>query len=562
MQRITRLFVLTLLLIVVGAAFAGKARGPEASLVSKSGEVHNISPGVSAFRLPEVGSRRPGSLDEVIISEDFEDYANGSLPPGWTQVDVDNGSCPVTGFGGFSRWIVFSGIPAHSGTKFVANAYNAPPVPNNDWLILPQQNLTGEITLSYWAASQDPSYLETFEIRVSTTGSTPADFTNLVSTHVDVPSTYTQYTDDLSAYAGSPFYIAFHYTSVDEFILKVDDILLEAGEAAPTGTISGTVTNFETSAPIVGATVEIEGGGSTETDANGAYSFDVPAGTYTLTASAQSFEDETIAGVEVVVEQTTTVDFALVPSSTVTTDYPSAATPVNIPDQSPTGANKTMTITDDFLIEDLDVTVNITHTWVSDLDLYLISPWGDTVQLAEDPTTFPPGANMTNCRFDDEAAVAFNYETLTAPFTGSWQPFEELGAFEGFTTQGIWTLRAVDNEQADVGSIGVFIVHVLHEASAVGPRGEGIPTGFAMHEAFPNPFNPSTRIDFDVPATTNGELKIYNSLGQEVATLVSGQLATGLHSVYFDASALTSGIYFAQLRAGSFVATQKLVLMK
>jgi len=235
---------------------------------------------------------------------------------------------------------------------------------------------------------------------------------------------------------------------------------------------------------------------------------------------------------------------------------------VNIPDQDPAGAAKNLVINDDFLIDDVDVTVNITHTYVSDLDLYLVSPWGDSVQLAEDPADFPAGANMTNCRFDDEAATAFAYSPTGAPYTGSWQPFGELEMFDGFTSMGTWRLRAVDNEAADVGTIGIFIIHITHEAEAVGDRGEGIPTGFALHEAFPNPFNPTTRIDFDVPVTTNAELTIYNSLGQEVATLANGTMNAGLHTVYFDASSLTSGIYFAQLRAGNFTSTQKLVLMK
>lgn len=559
MHKLGKLLILAACLMLVGSAFAGKAKGPLANYTSKYGEIWIIDaegrPEGSVIRT----DRNP--LDETIIENNFDDEAAGTLPEGWTQVDVDGGFCGQ--FNRNSTFQVFNYTTnARSQPNVIMNHYNDGAVPNNDWLILPQQTLGGEIILSFWAATQQATFPESFEVKVSTTGTTPANFTNLISAHNNIPAAWTEYTFDLSEYADTPFYVAIHHTSIDMFVLKIDDLLLTAGEAAPTGTIAGTVTDFETAAPIQGATIEIEGGASTTTDANGDYSFNVAAGTYTLNASAANYEDETVTGVVVVVDQTTTADIAMVPSSTVTTNYPSAATPVNIPDQSPTGANKNLTITDDFLIEDLDVTVNITHTWVSDLDLYLISPWGDTVQLAQDPTTFPPGANMTNCRFDDEAAVAFDYETLTAPFTGSWQPYEELGAFEGFTTQGIWTLRAVDNEQADVGSIGVFTIHVLHEASAIGPRGEGIPTGFAMHEAFPNPFNPSTRIDFDVPATTNGELKIYNSLGQEVATLVSGQLATGLHSVYFDASALTSGIYFAQLRAGSFVSTQKLVLMK
>ncbi|MBL0062260.1 MAG: T9SS type A sorting domain-containing protein [bacterium] len=322
------------------------------------------------------------------------------------------------------------------------------------------------------------------------------------------------------------------------------------------------MTAFGTGTPIVGATVQVEGGPSATTVAGGAYTMSVPAGTYNVTASAANYEDDTSTGVVVVASQTTTSNFELLVSNIVTTNYTSAATPVNIPDDDDAGATKNLVINDDFLIDDVDVTVNITHTYISDLDLYLVAPWGDSVQLAEDPTTFPPGANMTNCRFDDEAATEFDYTTGTPPFTGSFQPFGELEAFDGFTSMGTWRLRAVDNESADVGTIGIFIIHITHEAEAVGDRGEGIPTGFALHEAFPNPFNPTTRIDFDVPVTTNADLTIYNSLGQEVATLASGTMNAGLHTVYFDASSLTSGIYFAQLRAGNFVSTQKLVLMK
>lgn len=564
MQKFGKLLVLAACLMLVSAAFASKAKGPLASLVGKHGTVDYVTQSDSDFQLPAVGTRRPGSLDEVIISENFDDLTPGTLPEGWIMVDVDNANCSDANWPfDQSEWTTLGApFPAHSGTNQVANVYNDAAVPNNDWLILPQQTLSGEITLTFWAASQQAPYLETFSVKVSTTGADPEDFTDNLQTFTSIPTTWTEHVIDLSDYAGMPIYIAFHHTSIDMWVIKIDDILLEAGEAAPTGTIAGTVTAFGTGTPIVGATVQVEGGPSATTTAGGAYSINVPAGTYNVTASATNYVDDTATGVVVVVDQTTTTDFELLVSNVVTTNYPSAATPVNIPDNNDAGASKSLTITDDVLIEDVDVTVNITHTWVSDLDLYLVAPWGDSVQLAEDPTTFPPGANMTNCRFDDEAAVAFDYVTLTAPFTGSWQPFGELEAFDGFTTAGVWSLRAVDNEVDDVGTIGIFTIHITHQGSAVGDRGEGIPTGFALHEAFPNPFNPTTRIDFDVPVTTNADLTIYNSLGQQVATLASGTMNAGLHTVYFDASSLTSGIYFAQLRADNFVSTQKLVLMK
>jgi len=565
MHKIAKLFVLALCLTLVGTLWASQqVRGPVAKYAAKS-ELVNPNK-VRGYEMPEVGSRLPGSLDEVIISEDFEAVEHAALPDGWTQVDVDGGQQTVETIWPLdvSQWIVFDGttvspaIPGHSGDKFAANIYNSPAVANNDWLILPQQTLDGAIEFSFWAASLSSSWPESFDVRVSTTDAEPASFTEVMGTYTNIPIAYTEYSFDLSEFAGAPFYVAIHYISNDKLMLLVDDVLLTAGAS---GTIAGTVTALGTGNPISGATVTIDGGPTTTTGATGEYAFEIGEGTYTVEVSASGYVSASTPNVEVVGGEVTTVDFELEVSSTMTTDYPSAATPVAIPDQSPSGAAKTLTITDDYLIEDVDVTVNITHTYVSDLDLYLVAPWGDSVQLAEDPTTFPAGANMTNCRFDDEADAPFEYTATGAPYTGSWQPFGELEAFDGFIVTGAWRLRAVDNEAADTGTIGIFTIHIEHQISAADETG-ALPTEFAMQPAFPNPFNPSTQISFTVPVTSNAEMKVFNSLGQEVATLWQGTATAGTHTLYFMADNLPSGIYFAQLNAGSFVATQKIVLLK
>lgn len=564
MRNLAKLFVLAMCLIVVGSAFAGKVKGPDARLVGKHGTTMMVNESAdSNFELPAVGTRRPGHLDEVIISENFDDLTPGTLPAGWIMVDVDGGTCSDANWPfDMSQWTVL-GAPfqAHSGTNTVANVYNDQALPNNDWLILPQQTLGGEITLTFWAASQQQEYLETFAVKVSTTGAEPANFTTTLATFTNHSITWTEHTFDLSAYAGTPFYVGFHHTSIDKWVLKIDDVLLEAGEAGPQGSIVGTVTDFETGLPISGADVEIDGGASTTTDASGQYAFPlVNIGTYNMTFSKANYEDELVVGVEVTQDNVTTVDAALIASSQVTTDYPSNNTPVAIPDEGT--AAKTLVINDDVLIEDVDITVNITHTYVSDLDLYLVAPWADSVQLVEDPTDFPAGANMTNCRFDDEADTPFEYSAGGAPYTGSWQPFAPLSAFDGFTSMGTWALRAVDNEAADVGSINNFTIHITHEASAADDAPGSVPSEFTVSAAYPNPFNPSTQISFNVPNTTNATLKIFNSLGQEVATLIDGQVVAGTHTAYFTAYNLPSGLYFAQFNAGSFSSTQKLVLLK
>ncbi len=90
----------------------------------------------------------------------------------------------------------------------------------------------------------------------------------------------------------------------------------------------------------------------------------------------------------------------------------------------------------------------------------------------------------------------------------------------------------------------------------------GVAQSFKLNQNYPNPFNPSTKIEFNLPKSQNVDLKVFNMLGQEVATLAHGTLAAGQHSVTFDAKTLASGVYIYRLTAGSNVDTKKMVLMK
>lgn len=90
-----------------------------------------------------------------------------------------------------------------------------------------------------------------------------------------------------------------------------------------------------------------------------------------------------------------------------------------------------------------------------------------------------------------------------------------------------------------------------------------LPGSPLLEQNFPNPFNPSTNIQFILPKATNVSLKIYNILGEEVATLVDGRKSAGAHTVRFSASSgMSSGVYFYQLKAGNVISTRKLTLVK
>ncbi|MCA0390005.1 MAG: T9SS type A sorting domain-containing protein [Bacteroidetes bacterium] len=87
-------------------------------------------------------------------------------------------------------------------------------------------------------------------------------------------------------------------------------------------------------------------------------------------------------------------------------------------------------------------------------------------------------------------------------------------------------------------------------------------TDYKMYQNYPNPFNPSTKIVFDVPQASNVNLSVYDLLGNKVAELVNGYQNAGRQSVNFDASKLSSGVYFYTLRAGATVITNKMILSK
>ena len=89
-----------------------------------------------------------------------------------------------------------------------------------------------------------------------------------------------------------------------------------------------------------------------------------------------------------------------------------------------------------------------------------------------------------------------------------------------------------------------------------------VPTGYKLAQNYPNPFNPSTQILYSIPSSEQVSLRIYDVLGNEVATLVDGIQSAGSHSISFDASKHSSGIYFYTLKAGNFLETKKMILMK
>jgi hypothetical protein len=94
------------------------------------------------------------------------------------------------------------------------------------------------------------------------------------------------------------------------------------------------------------------------------------------------------------------------------------------------------------------------------------------------------------------------------------------------------------------------------------PIGNEIPTSFSLYQNYPNPFNPTTKIKFDITKHEKAELKIYDALGKEVATLLNSPLNPGTYEADWDGSTYPSGIYFYRLAVGDVTDTKKMVMVK
>jgi hypothetical protein len=113
-------------------------------------------------------------------------------------------------------------------------------------------------------------------------------------------------------------------------------------------------------------------------------------------------------------------------------------------------------------------------------------------------------------------------------------------------------------------TIGVYLIRAYVSFPTTGVRQtiELAPSAFFLAQNYPNPFNPSTTIEFSLPRASYATLKVFNALGQEVATLLKENRAAGKHQVLWNAGNLPSGIYFYRLEGEGFVETRKLTLMK
>jgi subtilisin-like proprotein convertase family protein len=237
----------------------------------------------------------------------------------------------------------------------------------------------------------------------------------------------------------------------------------------------------------------------------------------------------------------------------VSTDVPKA-----IPDGPAGTAESQLSIPVNRVIVDMNVTVRITHEFDGDLGLYLLGPGGAVVRLAF--RVGHDGHNFTNTTFDDEATTPI--ATGSAPFSGSFIPDQSLTQWDGAGTIGVWVLRVTDFAANDTGRLQAWqLTFMLGDTLAALEPPVFQPKNPEL-TAYPNPFNASTRLHFQLAAPGRVTIELYDVAGRTVSTLVNAVYPAGEQQYALDASALPTGVYFARLQAGNTINTAKLLLVK
>ena len=141
------------------------------------------------------------------------------------------------------------------------------------------------------------------------------------------------------------------------------------------------------------------------------------------------------------------------------------------------------------------------------------------------------------------------------PITGGWQDWTDVVTYIYLKT-GIYELQLY----AAQGGYNVNWIN-FEMITSIDPAG-GLTNSYQLYQNYPNPFNPKTIINYELPEFTHVSITVYNSLGQKVEQLINQMQQAGHHSLQFDGTNLTNGIYFYQLEAGEYRAVRRMLLLK
>jgi hypothetical protein len=530
----------------------------------------------------------------------IEEYFGTFPPAGWTTT-------------GGSNWGSGSGSNA-GGTPPEADFWYDPSTVATQRLISMPINTSGSATLSLSFRHMVDNYNGGYTLKVQTTSDgntwndvwsiTPAGNVGPELLQMDVT------TPDVGS---SNFQIAWVFDgnswNIDHWY--VDNIVLGGGTPATFGTVEGVVTDFETTLPLEGADIA----GFTVSGADGSYSFTIVPGTYDFTCILEGYEDLTQTGIVVVENEITTLDFAMVPILPLNSPQNVEAAVIDFNDvlitwnapatdlintneverdtriktrqnqrNSVPNADNSRSLTGYQVYRDGTMISEITDPGIliytdaalaaGGYDYYVIAVYdegySDPSNTASVTIVLPAPTNLA-------AVQQFPDVILT------WDvPVRDLASYNVYRDNVMIADNISTTSYTDTNvPAGTYIYQVTAvydggyesdfsneaEITVVDVTNNLIPLITELQGNHPNPFNPITSINFALSDPEFVNLEIYNIKGEKVKTLVDEKMEAQFHSVTWNGSddsgkPVSSGVYFYKMKAGKFIQTKKMILMK
>lgn len=324
---------------------------------------------------------------------------------------------------------------------------------------------------------------------------------------------------------------------------------LMAEQGGATASISGHVVQPGSGVayvPVAGAQVTIGAGHTTTSAADG--SFTLPglfAGNYTLTVSYTGLS-KYVANLTLAEGEARSLYAVLRP---IVTETFTQSTPRTIPDNNATGVTSTLNVPLQQPVSDLTVDISLTHTWIGDLIVELVSPAGTRVRLH----------NRTGSSADN---IVGNFDLNLA--------VDGPGALDDFSGQnpfGTWTLFLSDNASTDTGTLQSWSLRITH-AQVASATPEVPVAAFRLLPNRPNPFNPRTEIRFELAQAGAPKVAVFDLRGHKVRDLLADQpLAAGVHTLVWDGRDdagrdVASGLYVCRVEDGTQRLERKMTLLR
>jgi hypothetical protein len=209
---------------------------------------------------------------------------------------------------------------------------------------------------------------------------------------------------------------------------------------------------------------------------------------------------------------------------------------------------------------------NVPSLAINNIDEIFAATQGNGIYRTKDD-----GATWKQVGLSGDGVRCLRLNSYNHLFAGTWGQ----GVFSSTDNGDSWTsvsggangvnVQSIAFDKSDVAYIGTEsdgLYRSVAPTTGMSRASQSLPRIFSLDQNYPNPFNPSTTIRYALPSREHVTLSVFNTIGQQVATIVTDSEDAGYHDVRFDGSSLASGVYFYRIQSGSFVQTKKLLILR